>query len=397
MNNHNIRVAFLDGYLVYGGSVKVSYATTLLFKEMGIKTTFFSPGYYDKENWVLPNDGMSEIVVLPEKRDLFKENNIELIIEHIRKKEIKILFITMPCSKIPYKIKEQTNCKIVYWLHSQPFWEIIDKFERAKERGKLSIKKWIEWQFFVKPIDKWTGRYERKIKDIYRKQLESVDKYIVLCPQYKRQLIDTLNLDRETALKIEPVINTLTVNPNPVLQKQKEIVYISRLDHVQKRIDPLLTIWLMISDKLPDWQLKIYGSGADEWMLIKQIEQNHIPRVKLCGYTDNTQEVYDKASILCLTSAHEGFPLVLTEAQNNGVVPMAFNSYGAAEYIIGKNQEYGRLITPFDIEEYANRLYELCINDTLRAKLQQACLKKRYDYQDHQNRKVWKRIISELI
>ena len=236
MNKKDIRVAFLDGYLVYGGSVKVSYATSLLFKEMGIKTTFFSPGYYDKENWVLPNDGISEIVVLPEKVDLFKENNIDLIIEHIREKDIKILFIPMPCSGIPTKIKEQTNCKIVYWLHSQPFWEIIDRFERAKERGKLSIKKWIEWQFFIKPMDKWTGRYERKIKEINRKQLEDVDKYIVLCPQYKQLLIDTFNLDRGTALKIEPIINTLNINPNPILQKKKEIVYIGRLSHTEKEL-----------------------------------------------------------------------------------------------------------------------------------------------------------------
>ena len=155
-------------------------------------------------------------------------------------------------------------------------------------------------------------------------------------------------------------------------------------------------MWSKIANELSEWNLKIYGSGPDEWMIRKQIEQNRIPKVKLCGYTTNTQKVYDRASILCLTSTYEGFPLVLTEAQNNGVVPMVFNSYGSAEYIIGKNQEYGRLITPFDMEEYANRLFELCTNEVLRAELQEACLKKRYDYQDSQNREVWQRIISEL-
>lgn len=397
MNKFDVRVAFLDGYLVYGGSVKVSYATSLMFNDMGIKTTFFSPGYYDEKNWVLPNDGMSEIVVVPEKRNLFSESNVELIIKHILDKDIKILFITMPCSTIPSQIKEQTNCKIIYWLHSQPFWEIIDKFERAKERGKLSIKKWVEWQFFMKPTQKWKGRYERKIKKTYRNQLDAVDKYIVLCPQYKIQLIDTFNLSNETASKIEPVINTLTINLNPILNKKKEIVYLGRLSHTEKRVDRLLKAWLLIAGRLPEWQLKIYGSGPDEWMIKRQIEQNNIPRVELCGYAKNPQVVYDSASILCLSSTYEGFPLVLTEAQNNGVVPIAFNSFGAAEYIIGENQEYGRLIPPFDIDAYADALYELCTNSALRGSMQEACLTKRYDYEEVQNIPVWQRIISELI
>lgn len=59
-------------------------------------------------------------------------------------------------------------------------------------------------------------------------------------------------------------------------------------------------------------------------MLRKQIKKQNIKQVTLCGYTSDPQEVYKDASILCLTSSFEGWGLVLAEAHNNGVVPIAF-------------------------------------------------------------------------
>ena len=61
----------------------------------------------------------------------------------------------------------------------------------------------------------------------------------------------------------------------------------------------------------------------------------------------------------------EGFGMTLTEAQQNGVVPMAFGSFGAV-YDIIEDGKSGFIIPAFDETQYASKL-QLLINDyTLR-------------------------------
>ena len=49
------------------------------------------------------------------------------------------------------------------------------------------------------------------------------------------------------------------------------------------------------------------------------------------------------------------------------------------------------------IEEYASKLYELCVNDETRAQLQTNCMELRTKYSPHLNIPVWTRILTELI
>ena len=59
-----------------------------------------------------------------------------------------------------------------------------------------------------------------------------------------------------------------------------------------------------------------------------------------------------------MTSAFEGFPNTLVEALSYGCVPVIFDSYPVASWII-KDRENGLLIPPFDVEKMANGLREL--------------------------------------
>lgn len=57
-----------------------------------------------------------------------------------------------------------------------------------------------------------------------------------------------------------------------------------------------------------------------------------------------------------MTSLTEGWGMVLTEAMTHGVVPMAFDSFLAVRDIISDEKQ---LVTPFDINEYAQKLTAL--------------------------------------
>ena len=98
-----------------------------------------------------------------------------------------------------------------------------------------------------------------------------------------------------------------------------------------------------------------------------------------------------------LTSTYEGWGLVLVEAQTQGVVPMAFDVSAGINTIIGNHEYGGRLVRPFDIDEYASKLYELCVNDETRTQIQENCIKLRTQYNPSLNIPVWTRILTELI
>ena len=150
-------------------------------------------------------------------------------------------------------------------------------------------------------------------------------------------------------------------------------------------------------NRLPNWHVEIWGDGDEYTYLQKQIKKKKLERIELKGYISNPKEVYQRAAILMLTSTFEGWPLVLVESQSLGTIPMAFDVVAGIRSIIGKKQECGRLIRPFDIDEYASKLYELGVNDETRTQIQESCMKLRIQYNPSLNILVWTRILTELI
>lgn len=51
----------------------------------------------------------------------------------------------------------------------------------------------------------------------------------------------------------------------------------------------------------------------------------NLQRLVFAGYISNMEPYYQNASIICLTSNFEGWPLCLTEALSYGVIPISFN------------------------------------------------------------------------
>ena len=74
-------------------------------------------------------------------------------------------------------------------------------------------------------------------------------------------------------------------------------------------------------------------------------------------------QLYRKASILCLTSQTEGWGLCLTEAQANGVIPIAFGCTGGIREILSPDGVNGFIIKPFDEDNYAAVLKDIAKMD----------------------------------
>ena len=151
-------------------------------------------------------------------------------------------------------------------------------------------------------------------------------------------------------------------------KKQKEIIFVGRLDNYQKKVNRIIDTWGLLEKKFPDWRLTIVGDGEERNNLEDKVNQMQLKRVSFEGF-QSPKPYYERASILMLTSEFEGFPLVLAEAMSFGVIPVVYGSY-AAVYDIIKDNQNGFIIQPekglFNKESAAKKLSQLMSDTNLR-------------------------------
>ncbi len=396
LQEKNIGVAFIHRLLGLGGIEQVSLQTGLIFQELGVRSYYLTQEYIP-EQWVCPDSFSPEIEHLPNKKELTSLDNINYIAEFCKKRNVSIvIFPTTNKNPYLYLLKE-AGLKIIVWAHSIPFWEKTDWLIPARVNNLKSFRRALLFWLIRYPIECMLGCKANRVKKIYRSLIQDSDKFISLCPEYNEELAEELGLSQSDIEKLDCVYNRINLEEYPKLEKENLIVFVGRLSYKDKRPERVLLIWEKIMNKLPNWHVEISGDGDEYTYLQKQIQKRKLERIELKGYISNPKEVYQRAAILMLTSTFEGWPLVLVESQSFGTIPMAFDVVAGIRRIIGKEQEYGKLIHPFDIEEYASKLYELCVNDETRTQIQENCMKLRTQYNPSLNIPVWTRILTELI
>lgn len=217
------------------------------------------------------------------------------------------------------------------------------------------------------------------------------DAVVLLSDRYKSDFLKMTGGIGADKLHVISNPNTYsTVNLS--CEKQKLILYVGRLSYSQKRVDLLIRIWKQIEKEVPGWELVILGDGPEKKRLIAQAKG--LARIKFAGHQDPTS-YYEKAQIVCLTSTHEGFGMVLTEGMQHGAVPIAFDSYQAVSDIID-HEKNGLLIKAFDLTDYASRLKELIQNDSKRSELAYNAKQKTGDFDKDKIGAKWLALLTKI-
>ena len=181
--------------------------------------------------------------------------------------------------------------------------------------------------------------------------------------------------------------------------KEKEVIYIGRLDSNQKKVQRLVEVWSLVEKKHSDWRLTIVGDGPDKGMLEQSVRVNNLKNVHFEGY-QSPRPYYERASVLMLTSDFEGFPLVLPECMSFGVVPVVYGSYSAV-YDIIKDGENGRIVkqvnNTFDKEAMADVLDEIIRNDDKRQEMALSAIETSRQYSINSIYNSWNKIFEKLI
>jgi len=148
----------------------------------------------------------------------------------------------------------------------------------------------------------------------------------------------------------------------------------------QKGFDLLLAAFARLASSLPEWGLRIVGSGALERELGMQAARLGIAsRVEWVPRTPRPWDQVTHDTIFVLSSRYEGFPNVLLEAMALGLPPVAFDCpSGPAEIVTpGVN---GVLVPADSVEALAAAMQALAANTALRQRLAAAALDVRCDW-----------------
>ena len=253
--------------------------------------------------------------------------------------------------------------KVVYHLHSIPFFQVglKDTFH-GNPSDRAAYAKW----FMLKHMrEKLFKSYARRYARRARLTAAGVDTYVTLCEAYAETL---RRLAPDQAAKIVAVHNPAPpFTARHDIPKRRELLYVGRLSHADKRVDRLIDIFAGITDAHPGWKLKIVGDGPERANLERRARDLGLERIEFCGFSANPAEHFESASIVCMTSALEGWGMVLVEAMQHGAAPIAFGCSEGVRTILADGR--GIIVNPDDMPEYMNRLSQLMASPDLRAEI----------------------------
>ena len=396
MEIKGLHVAIVHRRFALGGAEEVSRQTACLFSDLGIHTHFFAETHIETE-WTLPDDPLIDLSLLPQGMRLWTKESALYLVRAFKERGVKVLIIPIALRNDYLPLIRAAGIKIIYWCHSSPLWELVDRRERASYKAHHPWYKNL-YSLTLRRLRLALSSAE-KLRTRYRDLVRQVDCFITLTPEYVQEFVSALGLNDEEASRFAVMPNMAFLpkhQPIPAKDRPKKILFVGRLSYADKRPDRILQIWAKVCQDLPDWEVEIYGKGSEEKFLRRMIQQKQLPRITLKGYIADATAVYASGAILMMTSTYEGWGLVLSEAQASGVVPIAFDSSAGIRELIGKDSTYGCLVAPFDLDAYAAQLRRLCQDVELRSRLSQAAQTHCLDYSPERIRSRWEEIFSQL-
>ena len=187
------------------------------------------------------------------------------------------------------------------------------------------------------------------------KILDTYDHFVMFGPPNLEELRFFIPEFREDQIRLVP--NSILEVAADVPPKEKRLLWLGRIEHAQKRAELILPVWQEVSQALPDWELDIVGDGPMLEPLKAQAGEMRLPRVHFHG-RQIPDDFYRRAAIFFMTSAFEGFPNTLVEAQSHAAIPVVFDSYPVAKWIVDDGVD-GLLVPPFDVKAMVQRIIDL--------------------------------------
>ena len=327
----------------------------------------------------------------------YSENNVAKLRDILISEKIDIVInqwgLPYIGAKVLEKAKKGLKVKVIAIYHNDPGTNArikdveieLSKTDNGFKRLLLITKKNL-YRF----ITSRSMRYVYNHSDVYQ----------VLSPSFVERFKNFTGIKNPKKLMVQT--NPVTIETGDFVlkpaNKEKEIIYVGRIDYNQKRVYRVIDTWTLLEKKYPDWRLTIVGDGVERENIEKQAKALGLKNVSFEGFKSPI-EYYKRARILMLTSEYEGFPLVLAECMSFGVVPAVYGSYSAVYDIV--NDGVNGIVFPyqkegFSAEKAAIQLQKIMHNDAVYNDMAEKAIETSKRYSVDEIYKSWEETIEKL-
>lgn len=341
-------ILFLMGtYPSYGGVEKVSTTLTNKFIEDGHRVTIAS--YIQPQNDFIKLFLSDQCELLSLSQPVLSLKNIKKLREYIITNGIDFIinqWVVPFYATLVWKIAVRgTNCKVYSVHHNKPDTnKRIETLDMLINKGKSHLK---ILRFLIREISRLSLSF----------CIKNSHKYILLSPSFipiAKKYSRISNNDKYISIS-NPIEMPSSIS---IISKEKEIVYVGRIEYNQKRTYRVVDIWKELESKYPEWKLTIVGDGDDRDDLQKRIKEYGLKRIELIGFV-NPHEYYKRSSVLLMTSEYEGFPLVILEGMTYGCVPVVYNSFESVHDMIADGYNGVLIEKPYCTQQFVSVMQEL--------------------------------------
>ncbi len=315
----------------------------------------------------------------------FGENAFDVVVQQLAYSGVVARYLQEQEKQIPY---------IVAWHTAPPTWKKSWRVATTKSFGNgiSQIRRLLRIAlypcFYLKEL--------RRFQNRWKKILPRASKILLLSSAFETDFQRILGV---SAIRLYSIPNPLSfteiAKPDILAYKQKEVLVVARMKEQQKRISLVLRIWQLVEKNAisSDWVLRIVGDGENLPAYQKLAKQLKLKQVQFLG-NQKPIPFYKTAALFMMTSAFEGWGLTLTESQQFGVVPVAFDSYASIRDIVddGKN---GFLVPFGNVKKFARKITWLMENSEIRSRIALNCLKSASRFEISKIIPRWKSLLKD--
>lgn len=319
--------------------------------------------------------------VMPDEGEWETEANAEFAINLVKANHFDFIVYQdsyAPTEEIVTKMKQQ-GVKLIVCEHNTPLYK--QKLLHASSRAP-----------FLQEVYRRVYSWPRQLREDRKRHnllLHASDSYVLLSNGFIEELIDVCGRKRSF-----PQRNKICFINNPVPKviaaddrdKENTILFVGQVNH-QKRVDLMLDVWKLLMDRFKDWNFTIVGDGPLQEAITQRIQSEGIERVVICGYR-KPLEYYQRAKLFWMTSAYEGWGMTIVEAMQQGVVPIAMNTYSSLSDIIDHGVN-GFVSPADDMISFADYSAKLMKDEELRKKMSVSAMEKASGFEIDKIIKHW--------
>lgn len=206
--------------------------------------------------------------------------------------------------------------------------------------------------------------FEPYNQKLYKRLFSQADLILVLSEQWKKWIKEALGITEHVEVLYNPCPEV-----NRREDRRENIILFAGTIIPRKGYADLIKAFAKIAKKYPDWKVVFAGNGEIENAKNIASEYGISNQVIFPGWVNGKkkEEIFQKASIYCLASDGEGFPMGVLDAWAYGI-PCVVTPVGGIPDIV-KNGINGLIFPVGDINALASKLEKLITNKDLREKI----------------------------